>query len=247
MDRHVICSHNSRFGFESLHGVHDQTVQTAKMVGFGGALIKKKMRLPTSWSRNCHDTTPIHVIFITKFIKKVQGWQEKVTMEPLILHCHRYCVPSRVFSVCNHQNVSNKYQTQYYQVEDSGRSRRRNPIQVTRNSNRTRLLTRPTAAATPGGVPLPPLDLTEDNVKQVLADAREEFGQLFDRSVGMTGEAELAELDGPFVKISLRGRFWHERSLVLARLGNYLKQRIPEILEVDIEDEKQLDDSPENF
>ncbi|TXG72501.1 hypothetical protein EZV62_001080 [Acer yangbiense] len=73
------------------------------------------------------------------------------------------------------------------------------------------------------------------------------FGQLFDRSVGMTGEAELAELDGPFVKISLRGRFWHERSLVLARLGNYLKQRIPEILEVDIEDEKQLDDSPENF
>ncbi|KAK1566903.1 hypothetical protein Q3G72_005838 [Acer saccharum] len=160
-------------------------------------------------------------------------------MEPLILHCHRYCVPSRVFSVCNHQNVCNKYQAQNYRVEDSGR---RNPILVTRNSNRTR-----PAAATPGAVPLPPLDLTEENVRQVLADAREEFGQLFDRSVGMTGEAELAELDGPFVKISLRGRFWHERSLVLARLGNYLKQRIPEILEVDIEDEKQLDDSPENF
>lgn len=85
------------------------------------------------------------------------------------------------------------------------------------------------------------------------------------------GVAELAELDGPFVKISLRGRFWHQRSTVVARLGNYLKQRIPvslkiadlrnsielcnyfvdivlqEILEVDIEDEKQLDDSPENF
>ncbi|KAK1577556.1 hypothetical protein Q3G72_022770 [Acer saccharum] len=75
-------------------------------------------------------------------------------------------------------------------------------------------MTRPAAAAeTPGGVPLPPLYLTEDK-----------FGQLFDRSVGMTGEAELAELDGPFVKISLRARFWHERSLVLARLGNYLKQ-----------------------
>lgn len=83
--------------------------------------------------------------------------------------------------------------------------------------------------------------------------------------------AELAELDGPFVKISLRGRFWHKRSTVIARLGNFLKQRIPvslkiadlrnsielcndfvdivsqEILEVDIEDEKQLDDSPENF
>ncbi|XAR68226.1 hypothetical protein NMG60_11003288 [Bertholletia excelsa] len=94
---------------------------------------------------------------------------------------------------------------------------------------------------------LPPLDLTEDNVKRVLADARVELGQLFDGSVGITGQAELAELDGPFVKISLRGRFWHKRSTVLERLANYLKQRIPEILEVDIEDEKQLDDSPENF
>ncbi|KAK3025508.1 hypothetical protein RJ639_042043 [Escallonia herrerae] len=104
---------------------------------------------------------------------------------------------------------------------------------------------------------LRPLDLTEDNLKMVLSDARAEasqlipsskiFPQIFDTSVGMTGVAELAELDGPFVKISLKGRFWHERSLVLARLGNYLKQRIPEILEVDIEDEKQLDDSPANF
>ncbi|VVA15420.1 PREDICTED: CICLE_v10006014mg [Prunus dulcis] len=95
--------------------------------------------------------------------------------------------------------------------------------------------------------PSQPLDLTEDNIRQVLADARIEFGQLFDTSVGMTGQVELAELDGPYVKISLKGRFWHERSVVLARLANYLKQRIPEILEVDIEDEKQLDDSPENF
>ncbi|KVI10587.1 hypothetical protein Ccrd_011021 [Cynara cardunculus var. scolymus] len=73
------------------------------------------------------------------------------------------------------------------------------------------------------------------------------FSHLFDTSVGMTGVAELSEVDGPFVKIRLKGRFWHERSLVLARLGNYMKERIPEILEVDIEDEKQLDDSPENF
>lgn len=94
---------------------------------------------------------------------------------------------------------------------------------------------------------LQPLDLTEDNVKRVLVDARDKFGQIFDVSAGMTGVAELAELDGPFVKISLKGRFWHKRSTVLDRLANYLKQRIPEILEVDIEDEKQLDDSPENF
>ncbi|XP_024026835.1 uncharacterized protein LOC21401800 [Morus notabilis] len=92
-----------------------------------------------------------------------------------------------------------------------------------------------------------PLDLTEDNIRLVLADARLELSQLFDDSVGITGQVQLAELDGPFVKISLKGRFWHKRSTVLARLGNYLKQRIPEILEVDIEDEKQLDDSPANF
>ncbi|XVF84696.1 hypothetical protein PTKIN_Ptkin17bG0058800 [Pterospermum kingtungense] len=95
-------------------------------------------------------------------------------------------------------------------------------------------------AAASGG-----LDLTEENIELVLADAR--LAQLFDTSVGITGQIELAELDGPFVKISLKGRFWHKRSTVVARVGNYLKQRIPEILEVDIEDEKQLDDSPENF
>ncbi|XP_022735020.1 uncharacterized protein LOC111288404 [Durio zibethinus] len=102
-------------------------------------------------------------------------------------------------------------------------------------------------AAASGGVPLPPLDLTEENIELVLADARVELAQLFDNSVGITGQVELAELDGPFVKISLKGRFWHKRSTVVARVGNYLKQRIPEILEVDIEDEKQLDDSPESF
>ncbi|XP_055807793.1 uncharacterized protein LOC129876388 [Solanum dulcamara] len=92
-----------------------------------------------------------------------------------------------------------------------------------------------------------PLDLTEDNIIQVLEDAKAELAQLFDTSVGITGKAELAEVDGPYVKLRLSGKFWHKRSTVVARLGNYLKQRIPEILEVDIEDEKQLDDSPANF
>ncbi|KAL1562844.1 hypothetical protein AAHA92_05374 [Salvia divinorum] len=102
----------------------------------------------------------------------------------------------------------------------------------------------PTAAISASSAPL---DLTEDNIEQVLIDAKTELGQLFDTSVNITGKVELAELDGPYVKIRLSGRFWHKRSTVLARLGNYLKQRIPEILEVDIEDEKQLDDSPANF
>ncbi|KFK31077.1 hypothetical protein AALP_AA6G065200 [Arabis alpina] len=112
--------------------------------------------------------------------------------------------------------------------------------------SRTRTLT--TVEAVSGaGTPLPPLDLTEDNIHLVLSEARVELAQLFDLSVGITGQVELVELDGPFVTISLRGKFWHTRSMVLARIGNYLKQRIPEILEVEIEDEKQLDDSPANF
>ncbi|KAJ0259865.1 Uncharacterized protein HA466_0061600 [Hirschfeldia incana] len=102
-------------------------------------------------------------------------------------------------------------------------------------------------AVSGGGASLPPLDLTEDNIRLVLTEARVELAQLFDLSVGITGQVELVELDGPFVTISLRGKFWHTRAMVLARIGNYLKQRIPEILEVEIEDEKQLDDSPANF
>uniref|UniRef100_A0ACD5Y0R6 Uncharacterized protein n=1 Tax=Avena sativa TaxID=4498 RepID=A0ACD5Y0R6_AVESA len=88
------------------------------------------------------------------------------------------------------------------------------------------------------------LDLTEDNVRQAIVDAKVELAQLFDSSVGMTGEVDLAELDGPFVKLRLKGKFWHTRATVVARIGNYLKNRIPEILEVEIEDESQLDDSP---
>ncbi|KAJ0965252.1 hypothetical protein J5N97_026390 [Dioscorea zingiberensis] len=94
---------------------------------------------------------------------------------------------------------------------------------------------------------LPQLDLTEDNIRRVLVDARSELAQIFDASVGITGQVDLAEVDGPFVKLSLKGRFWHKRVTVLERIGTYLKNRIPEILEVEIEDEKQFDDSPENF
>ncbi|KAG4913576.1 hypothetical protein GmHk_19G055958 [Glycine max] len=118
------------------------------------------------------------------------------------------------------------------------------PLQSLTRGKSRRMISKPISAALPAP---PPLDLTENNVKQVLEDARKELGQIFDTSVGITGVVELADLDGPFVKISLKGRFWHKRSTVLARVANYLKQRIPEILEVDIEDEKQLDDSPENF
>lgn len=66
-------------------------------------------------------------------------------------------------------------------------------------------------------------------------------------AASFAGKVQLVEVDGPTVVLRLAGRFWHQRDMVLARMGAYLKQRIPEILDVDIEDAGQLDDSPENF
>ena len=63
----------------------------------------------------------------------------------------------------------------------------------------------------------------------------------------VTGTVQLAELDGPFVRLRLQGRFWHKRADVLARVAAYLQRRIPDIMEVDIEDEAQLDDSEAQF
>ncbi|PKA61192.1 hypothetical protein AXF42_Ash006088 [Apostasia shenzhenica] len=71
--------------------------------------------------------------------------------------------------------------------------------------------------------------------------------QTFNSSVGITEKVYFAELDDPFVKLRLQDWFWHQRTTVLARLANYMKNWIPKILEVEIEDEKQLDDSSENF
>lgn len=86
------------------------------------------------------------------------------------------------------------------------------------------------------------LELCEENIDVVLEECKTVLAQMFDRSVGITGEVTLAELDGPFVKLSLKGKFWHKREDVVARVGTYMKQRIPEVLEVTIDDESQLDD-----
>ena len=61
------------------------------------------------------------------------------------------------------------------------------------------------------------------------------------------GTVTLAELDGPFVKLRLQGRFWHKRADVLARVAAYLQRRIPDLMEVEIEDDTQLDDSAAQF
>lgn len=53
--------------------------------------------------------------------------------------------------------------------------------------------------------------------------------------------SQLADIDGPFITVRLLGRFWHKRVDVLARVQNYVLTRIPEAIEVQIEDPSQLD------
>jgi hypothetical protein len=76
---------------------------------------------------------------------------------------------------------------------------------------------------------------------------REEIGTVFgysaeNRGVGITGGVDFVEMDGPIVVLSLKGRFWHQRYTVLDRVSLYLQQRIPELIDVVIEDEWQLTD-----
>ena len=91
------------------------------------------------------------------------------------------------------------------------------------------------------------LELNEETLEQALLDAREELSQLFDEAVGMTGTVSLASLDGPFCTLRFKGRFWHPRKMVLARVGAVLKRRFPDLAEVSVEDEAQLDDSAASF
>mmetsp|Transcript_5630 Transcript_5630/g.6169 ORF Transcript_5630/g.6169 Transcript_5630/m.6169 type:complete len:211 (-) Transcript_5630:161-793(-) len=91
------------------------------------------------------------------------------------------------------------------------------------------------------------IELSEDNVLQILAACRAEIGTMFgyteeNRGVGITGGVDFVEMDGPTVVLTLKGRFWHERKTVLARVRAYLLGRIPEIIDVVVEDEWQLSD-----
>ena len=91
------------------------------------------------------------------------------------------------------------------------------------------------------------LELSEENVQGVLAACREEIGTMFgyqaeNRGVGITGGVDFVELDGPTVVLHLKGRFWHQRPTVLQRVGAYLMGRIPEIVDVVVEDEYELTD-----
>jgi hypothetical protein len=89
------------------------------------------------------------------------------------------------------------------------------------------------------------LELDLETVLAVLSACRREIGTLFgytaeNRGVGITGGVDFVDLDGPIVVLRLKGRFWHERTTVLNRVANYLQSRIPEIIDVIVEDEWQL-------
>ena len=62
----------------------------------------------------------------------------------------------------------------------------------------------------------------------------------YTHSVFKFAQVDYVEMDGPTIVIRLKGRFWHQRTTVLDRVANYLQQRIPEIVDVDIEDPYQL-------
>jgi hypothetical protein len=86
------------------------------------------------------------------------------------------------------------------------------------------------------------LQLDEETVLGVLNACREEIGTVFgysaeNRGVGITGGVDFVGMDGPIVVLSLKGRFWHQRTTVLDRVSLYLQQRIPELIDVVIEDE----------
>jgi hypothetical protein len=91
------------------------------------------------------------------------------------------------------------------------------------------------------------LALDEETVLGVLSACRQEIGTMFgyqaeNRGVGITGGVDFVEMDGPNVVLSLKGRFWHQRYTVLDRVASYLQSRIPEIIDVTVEDEWQLTD-----
>jgi hypothetical protein len=47
--------------------------------------------------------------------------------------------------------------------------------------------------------------------------------------VGITGEVDFVELDGVSIVVDLKGRFWHDRKMVLARVEKFVQNRIPEV------------------
>jgi hypothetical protein len=87
------------------------------------------------------------------------------------------------------------------------------------------------------GLNKPPMELCDESATQVMDEIRNELGTIFgytadSRAVGITGEIDLIEVDGPTMVVALRGRFWHATDTVMMRVESYIKNRIPEVIDV---------------
>lgn len=98
--------------------------------------------------------------------------------------------------------------------------------------------------------PIMPLD--QDNVISCLETfidsdyGKTMFGKHDDpASIGVTGELDFVELQGPQVILSLHGKFWHRRETVLGRAAMWLNACMPEIVEVNVENQEELLDYEE--
>lgn len=101
-----------------------------------------------------------------------------------------------------------------------------------------------------------PMELCEENAILVIEEVKAELGTIFgydqgSRNVGITGAIELVEVDGPSIVVSLSGRFWHATDTVMLRVESFIKQRIPEVISVtldeaasDIKDDNRLNTEP---
>ncbi|KAG8460093.1 hypothetical protein KFE25_014238 [Diacronema lutheri] len=92
-----------------------------------------------------------------------------------------------------------------------------------------------------------PLPCTEGNLLEVLQLCRESNDDMFGchercAAIGITGDVQLVDIEGPFVTIGLSGRFWHRRRTVLQRVGAFVSQRIPEIVEITLADPAMAED-----
>ena len=95
-----------------------------------------------------------------------------------------------------------------------------------------------------------PLELDEENAELIIEEVRNELGTIFgydkgSQEAGITGEISLVEVDGPILKVALKGRFWHATDTVMMRVASYCMQRIPELIDVelDLENSNIVDDN----
>ena len=73
-----------------------------------------------------------------------------------------------------------------------------------------------------------PLELCEENAILVIDEMKKELGTIFgydpkSREVGITGEIEFVECDGPSISVALSGRFWHATDTVMMRVESYVR------------------------